>query len=118
MKISAIRIPCEDLEQAQDFYADVVGWKKLFGSSRDGYIGFELGEAIVLLEPAEPGEFETGRYLGFSVAVSNIATFYAEAQARGLVFTGPPAAQTWGGLMTHAQDPSGNTFSIVEDTGR
>ena len=117
MKVNTLRIPALDLEQAADYYQLITQQRPAFGSAGDGYIGFELGEAIVLMEPAEPGEFETGRYLGFSVAVSNIATFYAEAQARGLVFTGPPAAQTWGGLMTHAQDPSGNTFSIVEDTG-
>ncbi len=115
MKLNAIRIPCKALSQAEAFYTNIVGWHKLFGSHQEGYIGYDLGHSIALLELEEPGEFETGRYLGFSVSVPDLAAYYTEAEQRGLTFTGPPEAQNWGGLMTHVRDCSGNTFTIVEE---
>ncbi len=114
MKLSAIRIPCLDLGEAEAYYADLIGWSKMFGSVEAGHIGFGLDQVVVILEPEEAGEFEAGRYLGFSVEVPDIHQYYAAALARGVQFTGEPEKQPWGGIMTHITDCSGNSFSVIE----
>ena len=115
MKLNAVRIPCRNLQEADAYYENAIGWQKAFGEPSEGYIGYRLGDSIALLEPEEPGEFECGRYLGFSVSVADIAQYYQDALTRGVEFTGPPVAQEWGGVMTHIRDCSGNTFSIVQE---
>jgi len=116
VKLNAVRIPCTSLAEAETYYSQALGWPKLFGSSEEGFVGFDLQGSTAILEPEEPGEFESGRYLGFSVAVNDLNQFYLDAKARGVEFTGPPELQDWGGTMTHIRDCSGNTFSIVEQS--
>lgn len=113
MRLHTIRIPCADLDQSAAFYAKLLEQDASFGSSSLGYIGFRLENVTLLLEGAEPGEFECGRYLGFSLAVADIAGFHARL-AQDIAFTGPPEEQVWGGVMTHVRDLSGNTLSIVQ----
>lgn len=62
MKLNTLRIPCRDLARSETFYARCLGQKPAFGSVQDGYVGFQLDNVTVLLEPEEPGEFECGRY--------------------------------------------------------
>ena len=114
MRLNTIRIPVKDLAESERFYADAIGLPKLFGSPGEGFVGLRLENATVLLELEAAGEFECGRYLGFSIEVDDIVQFYEQCRARGVTFTGPPAAQTWGGSMTHIEDCNANTFSIVE----
>lgn len=113
MRIGAIRVPCRDLAEAERFYSDKLGLQRIFGSIADGYIGYALDNARLLLESHEEGDFEAGRYLGFSLVAEDIDAFYEAARARGVSFTGPPQKQSWGGVMTHVTDCSGNVFSIV-----
>ncbi len=115
MKLNTIRIPCINLAASEAHYSDVLGWRKIFGSSEHGYVGYQLDNVAVLLELEETGEFESGRYLGFSVSVANLQDYYLLGLQRGVEFTGPPEKQPWGGTMTHIRDCNGNTFSIVED---
>jgi len=114
MRISVVRIPCRDLTESAEFYEKLVGLERAFGSSDDGYIAFQLENVQFLLELQEPGEFECGRYLGFSVTVPDIFAFHQECSERGVEFTGPPEKQAWGGVMTHIRDCDGNTFSLVQ----
>ena len=116
MRINTIRIPCLDLAEATVFYETAIGLQGKFGSTEKGYVGFQLENAQLLLEPQERGEFECGRYLGFSIEVEDIFLFYAECQKRGVSFTAAPQIQHWGGTMTHIKDCSGNTFSVVQST--
>jgi predicted enzyme related to lactoylglutathione lyase len=86
-----------------------------FGGSEVGYVGFELDNVNILLEPAEPGEFEAGGYLGFSIAVKEIAVFYEVNRTAGVKFKHKPTEQEWGGIMTHIEDPAGNVFSVIQE---
>jgi catechol 2,3-dioxygenase-like lactoylglutathione lyase family enzyme len=113
MRLHTVRIPCADLDQSAAFYAKLLEQDASFGSSPLGYIGFRLENFTLLLEHVEPGEFECGRYLGFSLEVADLAGFHARL-ARDIAFTGPPEQQVWGGVMTHVTDVSGNTLSIVQ----
>ncbi|NLR14425.1 VOC family protein, partial [Pseudoalteromonas peptidolytica] len=114
MKLNTIRIPCTSLKESEVFYTEHLGLLKLFGSEVEGFIGYKLDNVQVIIEPEEKGEFESGRYLGFSIEVDNLNQFYARLNERGVKFTGAPEEQFWGGLMTHIIDPSNNTFSIVQ----
>ncbi|MBD3648194.1 MAG: VOC family protein [Pseudomonadales bacterium] len=91
----------------------MLGQQKAFGGLDPGYIGFRLENVTLLLEAVEPGEFEGGRYLGFSLEVDDIEGFYSKLSS-DIPFTGPPRQQVWGGIMTHVNDVSGNTLSIVQ----
>ena len=55
-----------------------------------------------------------GRFLGFSLEVKDMDNFYQKSIELGIIFTGPPEEQVWGGIMTHVIDCSGNTFSVVQ----
>lgn len=109
-----MRIPCKDLEKSELFYSGLLGLNKSFGGFSEGYIGYALENIDILIELEEPAEFESGRFLGFSLYVVDINTTYNEFIERGVEFTGPPSKQTWGGLMTHIVDVSGNSFSLVQ----
>ena len=55
-----------------------------------------------------------GRFLGFSLEVKDMDNLYQKSIELGIIFTGPPEEQVWGGIMTHVIDCSGNTFSVVQ----
>ena len=55
-----------------------------------------------------------GRFLRFSLEVKDMDNFYQKSIELGIIFTGPPEEQVWGGIMTHVIDCSGNTFSVVQ----
>ena len=55
-----------------------------------------------------------GRFLGFSLEVKDMDNFYQKSIELGIIFTGPPEEQVWGGIMTLVIDCSGNTFSVVQ----
>ena len=66
------------------------GLEKVYGSSENGFVGYRLENADILIETEEPSEFESGRYLGFSLEVGDIASFCSEYSEKGVQFTGPP----------------------------
>ena len=114
MRLNTIRIPCLLLDEAERYYNVLLDLEKTFGSVQERYIGFRLENVTVLLEPVEEGEFEAGRYLGFSLETEDIESFYDTMKNQGVKFTGSPEKQVWGGVMTHIEDCSGNVFSIVQ----
>lgn len=101
------------MNHSETFYSLLFECGKTFGDPDQGYVGFVLENVSVLLEHTEAGEFEAGRYLGFSLEVPNIMKFYEKLKGE-VSFTGPPENQPWGGIMTHVTDNSGNILSIVE----
>lgn len=114
MKVNMLRVPCISVAESEQFYSEVLGLTKSFGCVADGFIGFQLDNVQLLLEREEKGEFESGRFLGFSLEVEDISALYNRLSAKGITFTGVPKPQFWGGIMTHIIDSSNNTFSIVE----
>ena len=117
MRINVIRIPCRNLSESMEFYEQALGLKKVYGSAEEGFIGFQLENAELLLEVQEPVEFECGRYLGFSVEVEDIYTFFRESSDRGVDFITPPQHQDWGGVIAHLHDCNGNSFSVTHQPG-
>ena len=103
--------------ESENFYTNILGLKKIYGSLEKGFVGYRLENADILIEQEEPGEFESGRYLGFSLEVRDIASFYNDYSKKGIRFSGPPEKQFWGGVMTHIEDCNGNSFSVIQTNG-
>ncbi len=95
MRVNTLRIPCRDLVESQDFYTNTLRLDKVYGSAESGFVGYRLENAAIHIEKEEKEEFESGRYLGFSLEVSDIREFYEEFTARGVQFSGPPERQSW-----------------------
>jgi len=114
VRMHTMRVSCRDLQESENYYTNILGLNKLFGSTAAGFVGYELDNVNLMIEPQELGEFECGNFLGFSLIVEDINEFYRERLKKGAEFTGPPEMQVWGGIMTHLKDCSGNTFSIVQ----
>ena len=49
-----------------------------------------------------------------SLEVEDVDRVYAEAKAKGLVFNGEPADQTWGARMVSLRDPDGNNLYLLK----
>src|SRR5215831_4414466 len=49
-----------------------------------------------------------------SFEVENVDGVYAEAKAKGLVFNGEPADQSWGARMVSLRDPDGNNLYLLK----
>ena len=114
MKLDTLRIPVTSLASAVTTYSTVFDMTPTFGSVDEGFVGYRLSNVTVLLELAEKGEFEAGRYLGFSLEVDNLQPTFELLSEKGITFVHPPQRQDWGGLMTHVVDDCGNSFSLVE----
>ncbi len=114
MRVNTLRIPCRELVESADFYAKALDLPVAFGTPSEGYVGFQLDNAQILLETQARGDFECGRYLGFSIEVDDVMAFHHACCQRGVTFTHPPEEQAWGGIMTHLEDCNGNTFSVVQ----
>lgn len=119
MKLSAVRIFVRDLEPAKTFYAEVLGLPlKLHGASF-GFCQFDVGGADLLLEtikPEEPPEDQAlvGRFTGVAFDVEDIEAEHERLAERGVVFTGLPEKQFWGGIMATFKDPEGNELQLVQ----
>lgn len=55
-----------------------------------------------------------GRFTGLSFAVPDAHATYRELTAKGVVFSGAPERQPWGGTLATLLDPSGNALQIVQ----
>ena len=49
-----------------------------------------------------------------SLEVEDVDRVYAEAKAKGLVFNGEPADQSWGARMVSLRDPDGNNLYLLK----
>lgn len=114
MRLSAVRIPASDVVESAEFYTILLDAAPDAGSEEDGFFLWQLENADLLVETEEPGEFEAGRFLGLSMEVPDIQSFYETAQEKQIEFAGPPEQQEWGGILLHAEDPDGNFFSVVQ----
>jgi len=114
MKLSAVRIPCDDLKASLTFYRDILGLELKFGSPDEGWLGFDGGGCDLLIEPQAAGEFEAGRFLGISFQIDDLRSRCRELSVLGVRFVGAPERQPWGGVLAHFEDNSGNVLTLVQ----
>lgn len=118
MQLNTARVFVKDLSSAKSFYANLVGLPLKVDAERSGYCVFAAGamELVVESVPDAPDEERllVGRFTGLSFTVQDLRARYAELLALGVVFSGEPERQAWGGTLATFADPAGNEFQLVE----
>lgn len=122
MNLDAARVFVRDLAEAHRFYADALGLPVEAGSPDAGYLVFGGGSIRLVVEPvpseaSEEDQALVGRFTGLSFRVRDIRATHATLTARGVLFTGKPELQPWGGTLATLQDPAGNELQLVEYPG-
>jgi len=116
-KLYAVRIFVRDWKRALEFYSQKLGMPVGFANEDMGWAEITVGESRLGLERVAPGDPEssalTGRFLGVSLNVPDIAATYSELRARGVEFLAPPEKQPWGGTLAHFKDPEGNVLTLL-----
>ncbi len=119
MKLSALRIFVRDIAPCLAFYRDALGLQLQANGAAHGYLVFaDAGVSIVVeVVPADaPADEQAliGRFTGVSFAVTDIHAECARLRARGVVFSGEPERQAWGGVLATLRDPAGNQLQVVQ----
>lgn len=119
MNLNAVRIFVRDIEAAKAFYAGLLELPMQHDGSALGYCVFQPGATTLIVEavPDDAPEDEqvlVGRFTGLSFQVAEARQSFAQLSARGVVFTGAPELQAWGGILATLQDPAGNQVQICQ----
>lgn len=116
MKLYGVRIFVDDFQAARTFYAGTLGLPVAWEMAEQGAFGVIVGGPQLIIEAVEPGgddDARVGRFIGVSLQVDDIHSSHARLRDRGVVFTGPPERQDWGGWLAHFDDPAGNTLTLL-----
>lgn len=119
MELKGVRVFVRDIVAARQFYGQLLGLPIKADGTAYGYCVFASGGVDLVVEsvpddaPAEDSAL-VGRFTGLSFTVSDVSAKHQALQALGVVFTGLPEKQTWGGTLATFQDPSGNALQIVQ----
>ena len=116
-KLYAVRIFSFKWEEALAFYRDLMEFPLTFADPDLGWAQFQVGSAYLGLERCDPDDEEAktlvGRFVGTSIEVDDIQGAYDRLRAKGVVFTGTPTQQVWGGILAHFEDPDGNVLTLL-----
>ena len=96
-----------DMDAAITFYRDTLGLKPGFQSPF--WSEFETGQTKLALHPASEENPAGSVQLGLSS--EDLDRFYAEAQAKGISFTSPPA-DMHGTRLSRFLDPEGAEITV------
>jgi predicted enzyme related to lactoylglutathione lyase len=114
MELAAVRIFVDDLPSAARFYVEVVGLKQVGASSGVVLFGSRPQIIVETVGTGADGEDLVGRFTGISFATPDAEALLAELKRAGVPTHGAPERQPWGGILLHADDPSGNTITFVQ----
>ena len=77
---------------------------------------FKLGEAKLALERLDAHSEETkewvGRFVGIGLQIEDVSQSYRELVEQGVMVTGEPEKQVWGGTLAYFSDPEGNVILL------
>lgn len=115
-KIGQVAVPVNDLDQAVQFYEEVLGLPLLFNTGTLAF--FDCGGVRLLLSLPEKEEFaHSSSILYFQV--SRIHEAYEEMKRKGVSFIDEPhvvakmeQTETW---MTFFTDTQGNTHALISE---
>lgn len=119
MNLNTVRVYVRDIHRAKAFYGQVLGLKLRTDGSLQGHCVFDAGNCELVVEavaPAAPPEAQArvGRFTGLSFRVDDIGATHLDLGRKGVVFSGPPQREFWGGLVATLRDPEGNELQIVQ----
>jgi len=120
MKIGFVTVFVTDLQKSLEFYTQTLGMDLDYTDEKN-WAQFKSGEDVSLaIQPCDPdysimGSKMIGRYVGVTLMVDNIAEEYERLAAKGVVFTGAPEKQAWGGILAHFKDLDGNVLTLMQE---
>ena len=111
-------VPVSNLDDALEFYGDVLGLSVQLDSSENNWI--ELGreephEKLALYVPSIHDKRQPGGDTGIVFETDDIYELHRRLVDEGVEFKLKPQRQRWGGLMAIFLDPDGNELTVVED---
>lgn len=117
-RLSVVRVFALDWERSVDFYQNKMGLPVRFSDAQAGWAEFDIGGPGLAVERVQPEDADeeslTGRFLGISLEVADIATTCDRLLELGVVFMSLPEKQPWGGMLAHFEDPEGNVLTLLE----
>ncbi len=118
MNLNTARVFVRDIGKAKEFYAQALGLRIVSDGHAHGYCVFAAGNSELVVEavvPEAPQEDQAlvGRFTGLSFQVPSVHVAHRDLVAKGVVFTGLPELQFWGGTLATFRDPEGNQFQLV-----
>jgi catechol 2,3-dioxygenase-like lactoylglutathione lyase family enzyme len=111
MKLSYVIKFVRDMNRAEKFYRDVLGFQLKFESPE--WSEFVTGETTLALHPASQKNPAGASELGFTVA--DVERFHKEASAKGVRFTLLPTKQDYGGVLAQFADSEGGCCSVGQE---
>lgn len=118
MNLNTARVFVHDIRQARDFYGHKLGLRINAQDLAHGYCVFNAGNCELVVEAVAEGapageQALVGRFTGLSFLVPDVRVAHRDLVAKGVVFTGAPERQFWGGTLATFRDPDGNELQLV-----
>jgi hypothetical protein len=122
-RISLITLGVADLQRAEVFYEQVVGWKA--ESSPPGVVFFDLNGVVFALWPHDELAKDMGitadrlpGYQGFALAhnvgsEAEVDAIFERLKKNGTTIVKHPQKALWGGYSGYFSDPDGHTWEIA-----
>ena len=120
MKIGFVTVFVTNFDNSLDFYTKTLGMEIDY-TDRENWAQFKSGEDVSLAiekcapDYAEQGSKMVGRFVGVTLMVDDIEEQYKRLVAKGVVFTGRPEKQHWGGTLAHLKDLEGNVLTLMQE---
>ena len=114
MELASVRIFVTDLPAATRFYSDVVGLEQVESAPDVTLFGSNPQIVIEAADAEACAEGLVGRFTGVSFATPDAAALHRQLTRAGVPTRGAPERQPWGGILLHADDPSGNTITFLQ----
>ena len=116
-KLYAVRIFSTEWDKSIAFYRDQIELELKFADESMGWAEFDLGGPSLGIERIDPDADDAhklvGRFIGISIAVTDMHQTYATLTDRGVEFLSAPEPQPWGGVLAHFKDPDGNVLTLL-----
>lgn len=117
MKLYAVRIFVRQWEAACTFYEETLGLPRRLRDDDAGWAEYDVGGACFGLQRVDDDDAQgarlVGRFVGASLQVDDIEVTVEALKAKGVIFTGEPERQYWGGTLAHCVDPDGNELTLL-----
>lgn len=114
-RVGYVQIFVSDMKRAIQHYQKLGIFVQDESEDFPEFVTLATEGASLALHSGEPDKSLIGRRTGITIVVPDLPKLYEEASAAGVKFEGPPEMQPWGGLMTQAVDPDGNSVSLLQE---